>query len=48
MKSLEKLIPLVAAGVGIVGVVLSGADSAAVAAEVKSAYIPCGQVNDGS
>src|ERR1700733_4224440 len=48
MKSLEKLIPLGAAGVGIVGVVLSGADSAAVAAEVKSAYIPCGQVNDGS
>ena len=48
MKSLEKLIPLLAAGVGMAGVVLSGAGSVAVAAEAKSAYIPCGQVNDGS
>jgi basic membrane protein A len=46
MKSVRKLMPLLAAGVGIAGVVVSGGPS--FAAEVKVAYIPCGQVNDGS
>ena len=47
MIRIQAFKPLLASA-ALTGLVLAGASQASNAAEVKSAYIPCGQVNDGS
>jgi len=44
MNAIAKIVPMIAG----LGLMAAGTCSGASAAEVKSAYIPCGQVNDGS